>query len=43
MLFETIDPKNYCKNIVVNNDIESYYDIKDLTGTWSYHSAFRNI
>ena len=43
MLFETIDPKNYCKNIVVNNDIESDYDIKDLTGTWSYHNAFRNV
>lgn len=43
MLFESIDQKNHCKSIVLNNEIKSEYDINDLTGTWAYHNAFRDL
>ena len=42
MLFEIIDPKQQCKNIVLNNKIVSEPVYKDLTKTWSYHSSLKN-
>ena len=42
MLFEIIDQKQKCKNIVLNNKIVSQPVYKDLSKTWSYHSSLKN-
>ena len=42
MLFEIIDHKQQCKNIVLNNKIVSDPVYKDLSKTWSYHSSLKD-
>ena len=42
MLFEIIDHKQQCKNIVLNNEIVSEPVYKNLTKTWSYHSSLKD-
>jgi len=42
MLFEIIDQKQQCKNIVLNNKIVSEPVYKDLSKTWSYHSSLKD-
>ena len=42
MLFEIIDQKQQCKNIVLNNQIISNPDYNELSKTWSYHSSLKD-
>ena len=42
MLFEIIDQKQHCKNIVLNNQIISNPDYNELSKTWSYHSSLKD-